>query len=290
MISLVKKPSAAQVQCHYPKPILFDVGEMQPIEWSAYILPEQVFRIGQLWILAVPGEFTTMSGRRLRRMVQAQLQAAGEWTDDSHVVIAGLANSYSHYITTYEEYQQQRYEGASTLYGPHTLAAHMQNFAGLVDAMLSGSDVPPGPQPLDMRNMTISFMPGVVNDGVPPGVQFGDVLTDVAASYRIGATVSVTFWGASPRNDLLAESSFLYVDAQQSDGSWLPVRTDSDIDTRFMWTRVGVDQSHITVEWQLEPQTAQTGTYRIRHQGVWKAIDTTLTPYNGTSSTFRVTH
>lgn len=62
---------------------------------------------------------------------------------DTHVVIAGLANSYSHYITTYEEYQVrqpqtmiehlpgvslaltvvrclqgQRYEAASTLYGP----------------------------------------------------------------------------------------------------------------------------------------------------------------------------
>ena len=39
------------------------------------------------------------------------------------VVIAGLTNDYSHYVTTYEEYQVQRYEGASTLFGPHTLGA-----------------------------------------------------------------------------------------------------------------------------------------------------------------------
>lgn len=36
------------------------------------------------------------------------------------VVIAGPANTYGHYVTTREEYSVQRYEGASTLYGPCT--------------------------------------------------------------------------------------------------------------------------------------------------------------------------
>lgn len=31
---------------------------------------------------------------------------------------AGPANTYSHYVTTREEYGVQRYEGASTIYGP----------------------------------------------------------------------------------------------------------------------------------------------------------------------------
>ena len=42
------------------------------------------------------------------------------------LVIAGLTNTYSSYITTYEEYQAQRYEGASTIFGPHTLDAYIQ--------------------------------------------------------------------------------------------------------------------------------------------------------------------
>jgi neutral ceramidase len=33
-------------------------------------------------------------------------------------VVAGPANTYSHYIATIEEYGVQRYEGASTIYGP----------------------------------------------------------------------------------------------------------------------------------------------------------------------------
>lgn len=85
-----------------------------------------------------------MSGRRLRDTVRAALKRTGAYArgcslpvpncsllhsvrvcsvlpslqPDTVVVIAGLANSFSHYVTTYEEYQAQRYEGASVLYGP----------------------------------------------------------------------------------------------------------------------------------------------------------------------------
>jgi hypothetical protein len=40
--------------------------------------------------------------------------------------LAGLSNTYTHYITTFEEYEKQRYEAASTIYGPHTLLAYLQ--------------------------------------------------------------------------------------------------------------------------------------------------------------------
>ena len=53
-------------------------------------------------------------------------QVKGAWGEDVHLVIAGLTNTYSSYITTFEEYGVQRYEGASTLYGPHTLDAYIQ--------------------------------------------------------------------------------------------------------------------------------------------------------------------
>lgn len=57
-------------------------------------------------------EFTTMAGRRLREAVKEMLIANGngEYNDNTHIVIAGLTNTYSQYITTYEEYQAQRYE------------------------------------------------------------------------------------------------------------------------------------------------------------------------------------
>jgi hypothetical protein len=52
------------------------------------------------------------------------------------VVLSGLSGTYSSYITTWEEYQVQRYEGASTLYGPHTLDAYIQTVLELVQVTL----------------------------------------------------------------------------------------------------------------------------------------------------------
>ncbi len=54
------------------------------------------------------------------------VQVAGAWGADVHVVLAGLTNTYSSYVTTFEEYSAQRYEGASTIFGPHTLDAYIQ--------------------------------------------------------------------------------------------------------------------------------------------------------------------
>lgn len=57
-------------------------------------------------------EFTTMAGRRLRNAVKAVLTSSGngQFGSNIHVVIAGLTNTYSQYVTTFEEYQVQRYE------------------------------------------------------------------------------------------------------------------------------------------------------------------------------------
>ena len=121
----------------------------KPVSWIETILPLQIFRIGQLYIVAVPGEPTTMSGRRIRESVTNALLANGA-SSDIRVVTAGLSNSYSHYIATYEEYTVQRYEGASTLYGPNTLAAYQYLYSGLAAALQTGTPVPPGPTPQDL--------------------------------------------------------------------------------------------------------------------------------------------
>ncbi len=71
---------------------------------ASQIVPLQIFRIGQFFLVAVPSEFTTMGGRRLRNAVRAAIIAAGG-PSDAVVVISGLSNSYSSYVTTFEEYQ-----------------------------------------------------------------------------------------------------------------------------------------------------------------------------------------
>ena len=66
----------------------------------------QLVRIGQLYLAAVPAEFTITSGYRLRRTVATELGVPVE-----NVILSGYANAYSGYVTTPEEYDQQDYEG-----------------------------------------------------------------------------------------------------------------------------------------------------------------------------------
>lgn len=104
--------------------------------------------------------------------------------------------------------------------------------------------------------------------GLPIDKTFGQVITDVKSSYKPGDTVECTWWGANPRHDLYTEKSYLYVDRLVNQ-TWVPILTDADIDTRFLWKRELIDNSIITVEWNI-PADYPTGAdlYRLRHNGV----------------------
>lgn len=119
--------SKAERAGHDPKPITMVAKGLVPSK-----LPLQLMRIGDLAIAGVPGELTTMAGRRLRAALEAEYGSRGSPVEN--VVISGYANAYSQYITTPEEYAMQHYEGASTLFGPHTLEAYIQEFCRLVSA------------------------------------------------------------------------------------------------------------------------------------------------------------
>merc|ERR1719447_2315510 len=130
----LKDPSPEMEECHAPKPILLDTGEYTlPYAWHPTTVDTQILRIGKMMLLAVPGEFTTMAGRRLRASVQAVATEQGE---ETVAIVAGLSNTYTHYITTFEEYQKQRYEAASTIYGPHSLSAYQQQYQLLAGALM----------------------------------------------------------------------------------------------------------------------------------------------------------
>ena len=73
-----------------------------PYMWQPSVLPTQIIKIGQLLVIAVPGEFTTMSGRRLREAVKKEFEKQKPGSN-VEVVISGLANAYSSYVTTFEE-------------------------------------------------------------------------------------------------------------------------------------------------------------------------------------------
>uniref|UniRef100_A0A5B7A822 Neutral ceramidase n=1 Tax=Davidia involucrata TaxID=16924 RepID=A0A5B7A822_DAVIN len=291
--NLLKAPNKEQIDCQHPKPILLDTGEMkEPYDWAPSILPIQILRIGQLVILSVPGEFTTMAGRRLRDAVKTVLTSGGHGEFNSvHVVIAGLTNTYSQYVTTIEEYEMQRYEGASTLFGPHTLSAYIQEFKKLATALISGQSIEPGPQPPDLLDKQISLLTPVVIDMAPPGVKFGDVSTDVPknSTFKRGDMVTVVFWSACPRNDLMTEGTFSLVEILHGKDSWVPAYDDDDFCLRFKWSRPSKlsARSQATIEWRI-PKSAAPGVYRIQHFGASKGLMGSILHFTGSSSAFVV--
>ncbi|XP_050567819.1 putative neutral ceramidase C [Cygnus atratus] len=289
---LLGEPSNETKACHEPKPVLFSTGEMTwPHPWHPDIVDVQIATIGSLAIVAVPGEFTTMSGRRLREAVKREFDSHG--TAGMDVVIAGLCNVYTHYITTYEEYQVQRYEAASTIYGPHTLSAYLQLYRGLARAIATNTvqDLPSGPEPPFFNITSLTLVPGVIPDRTPVNKTFGDVLQEVRQQYRVGEVAEVTFVSANPRNSAenMTEHNFLTVETYVSvSGKWQVVRNDASWDTRFYWTKGSLGQSNATIEWHI-PSGTEPGIYRIRYFGHYKKILKPINPFEGISSIFEIT-
>ncbi|TVY86199.1 Neutral ceramidase [Lachnellula willkommii] len=290
---LIKEPSEHQKRCHFPKPILLDVGEItSPYLWTPNVVDVQVLRVGQLVIIVSPGEATTMSGRRWKEAVHdsaASLALSGSDADPV-VVIGGPANSYAHYIATPEEYGIQRYEGASTLYGPYTLNAYINlTLTYLPHLSPSARTKPaPGPAPPNNVNRSLSFITGVIYDGKPLFKSYGDVKDDVEASYSTGSAVKVTFIGANPRNNLRLEQTFAAVEKLDSeDGKWKRVRDDSDWSLIFNWKKISevLGTSEVEVVWETE-EWVEKGKYRIKYYGDSKSVGGAITAFEGTSGTF----
>ncbi|CAE7146577.1 unnamed protein product [Rhizoctonia solani] len=288
-------PSEEQKACHYPKPILLNTGYANtPYPWQPSIVDIQIFRVGQLVMLIFPGELTTMAGRRLREAVRAKLISSGVIGNNAYVVVAGPANTYAHYVTTREEYSIQRYEGASTIYGPFTLEAYTDLFSKYVPYLAdSASGAPPaGPTPEDLTKKAISLQTGVVFDAAPIGKSFGSVLTDVSTStpYKRGQTVTAVFQGANPRNNLRLERTFMTVDQLvQGSSTWTTVRTDAHPSTKFGWLRTNsvLGYSTVTANWTIE-STTPAGSYRITYNGNNKPLIGSIGSFTGVSSTFTI--
>ncbi|XP_063949298.1 neutral ceramidase 2-like [Daucus carota subsp. sativus] len=293
---VLKEPSQYQVECQKPKSVLLDTGEMSwPYAWAPAILPIQILRLGKLIILSVPGEFTTMAGRRLREAVKQTLitNGNGQFDEDTQIVIAGLSNTYSQYIATFEEYKQQRYEAASTLYGPHTLSAYIQEFNKLAKSMAKGENPPTtGLLPPDLSSVQISLVTDPSGDSPPPGKKFGDMQQDIkqpkSGSFRKGDKPSATFWSPNPRYDLLTEGTFAVVEMLQGQ-RWSPAYDDDDFSLYFKWNQ---DNSTLfglgNIEWEV-PEDVISGVYRLRHFGSSKKTkDSPVEYFTGASSAFTV--
>eukprot|EP00094_Tigriopus_californicus_P008850 TCALIF_08531-PA protein Name:"Similar to ASAH2 Neutral ceramidase (Homo sapiens)" AED:0.15 eAED:0.15 QI:0/0/0/0.9/1/1/10/0/689 len=286
---ILKDPSPEQEACHAPKPILLDTGEITfPYRWHPDIVDTQMMQLGDLIIGAMPGEFTTMAGRRMRNTIYNAAVDNGA-SSDTKVVLAGLCNVYTHYITTFEEYQRQRYEAASTIFGPHTLRAYQQQYGALTASLVTNEAVPQLEPPPNLHEDQISLIPGVEDQYPTNGLTFGDCTLQPESEASAGDTVKVRFVSGSLRSDLKVGGTYLRVEREQ-DGQWITVHTDADWETRLYWESDDPINGGNSVEiwWQI-PSDVQTGVYRITFESAFKdPEDAIVKPFAGQSNEFNV--
>ncbi|CAK1540768.1 unnamed protein product [Leptosia nina] len=282
---IVARPTEEDNECHAPKPILLATGRAQiPIPWHSSVVSATIIWLAGLAIAGVPGEPTTMAGRRIKDVVGSVLEEKGL---EPRVVVSSLCNEYIQYVTTFEEYQVQRYEGASVIYGPHTLDIFLNKFRELTTIALEGGDVPPGPTPVDYRNRTISLIPRVFVDTSPLTHRFGEVLEE-PQSARPGETVRATFIAANPRNNLRQESTYAVVERLEL-GRWVVVATDADWSTKFTWRQDSIlGTSRATFEWTIPADTiALEMPYRMVYYGTARGLQG-YREFTGRSKTFSI--
>jgi neutral ceramidase len=266
-----------------PKGIVLPGGSLNRVlPVVAQRVPVQLWRIGPLHLVGIPGEVTITAGLRLRRAVAGALDVP--WTD---VLVAGYANGYIHYVTTPEEYTEQRYEGASTLFGRWELAALIQTAVGLAQAMRDGQTIVPGLGTRDLsRRHRRARGPRLAPDTAPEGTAFGDALEGPQPRYQVGEQVRAIFAGAHPTNDLHRGGTFVEVQREEA-GGWRRVQDDGDWDTRIVWRSPAPGVSRVTVSWDIGPDTAP-GRYRLRYLGDAREANGALHAFSGETGPFDV--
>jgi neutral ceramidase len=100
--------------------------------WTPKVMPLQLTILGDIALAGFPFEITTIAGKRLRKSLEERLAERGV----KRVILCPYANDYSGYITTYEEYQAQIYEGGHTVFGEWSLAALQTKFDTLAKQMM----------------------------------------------------------------------------------------------------------------------------------------------------------
>lgn len=235
--------------------------------------PLQIFRIGEVALLACPFELTTEQGRRTKEVVQKTLAKAGV----KHVINATYSNAYSQYMVTREEFAEQHYEGSTDLFGPWSGAALTQELDRLAKDMVKGKSSKSTAslrteQPAALLYTYAAAVPTPVDTNNP-----GALVEDVKDSYRIGDTVTAVFEAANPRsisdlriagNKELVPDNYTYMKVQKLvDGQWKCVATDAN---PYTYTRYHnhVSTYRVNVNWLTKK--ASKGTYRLVYYGVAK--------------------
>ncbi len=128
-------------------------GKYVPFPLIPQVLPVTIWQIGSVGLIALPFEPTTMAGRLIKERLLPLLAPLSI----KHLIVQGYTNGYAGYLTTYEEYQYQRYEGGHTPFGKFQLAAVEKVLAGLIGGTWEGVPPPPHLSPDEAEKVLFTY-------------------------------------------------------------------------------------------------------------------------------------
>ena len=273
-------------QCQSPKAILFVTGAGDTPQQSQ-IRSITIARIGQVAILALPTEITTMAGRRLRETVQTHL---GDWA--THVVLAGYSNGYAGYVTTPEEYLLQQYEAGHTLHGRWTLPAYQQVAAELATALKNKSEIISTLAYDDWRGKSPTQQLYEASEEGKAGISAKHSPQEIAIplekkKYEKGDLITASFYSGNPTATYDRQQIFMGVEMLQGT-SWIEIGNDYDWSTKIRWGQDDESEGLIAkLSWQ-SAKDSPSGQYRIRHKGNFASSGGGVENINETSTIFHI--
>lgn len=219
-----------------------------------------------------------MAGRRLREFLGEKAKKQGV----SQVVLGGLANDYSGYVTTPEEYRFQHYEGAHTLYGEKTLAIYLNRYAELLD-QLSRGELESETPPVFFKPMRDALHPASI-DGLGIAEYPGKVLRQPPESIKAGDPIEVVFRSGLPSRFVDPNLNMVSLEYREGkDWTAVPIPLSS----KLSWRResgacVLCSQLFLKIS-----GIVKKGEYRVRHQGIW-SFPLKKRPYQESTRVFEI--
>jgi neutral ceramidase len=143
------------------------------------------------------------------------------------VAVISLANGYLNYITTWEEYSAQHYEGASTTYGPGSAGVIAEQLAQLVAELGGAGTTVSSSSEID----SIVAYPGK-HKAILPSFSSGPSVEEIErrieeAECR-GDTLVVRWIDAYPGRLIPADGPVLRIEREEKPGTWTTVAWDDD--------------------------------------------------------------
>jgi hypothetical protein len=212
------------------------------------VVPFVALRVGRRLVVSVPGEATKQVGTRIRDAVGTVLAGSGI----ERVVISGLANEFTLYFTTPEEYARQHYEGGNTQFGRWSSVFIEDELTRLSSTLVHGVPAP-APAPFDPTN-------GVTPDGpaYPDGASAATLTAPPAAAYSRLQRAEVSWQGGPRGYDRPVDSAFVTVERRHRARGW--IRAADDLGLNMLW-KVD-DAGRYTARWEI-PLDAPQGAYRF---------------------------